>query len=112
MIDFLCDEGKLAVEADGGQHSESQYVLNDAERSAYLKTQGIRVLRFWDNDILKHTDAVREQIYRTLIEGGLVEATSFDSDPHSNPLPEGEGAGGDFHEDGFCNWHLIPTTSS
>jgi hypothetical protein len=85
----------LAVEADGGQHSEPTQLARDTERSEYLKTQGIRVLRFWDNDVLRHTDAVRKKIYRELTEGASLQGTSSQSAPHPNPLPEGEGAGGD-----------------
>jgi hypothetical protein len=49
----------LIIEADGGQHNASQH---DATRDAYLKAQGFRVLRFWNNDVLKNIDAVLENI--------------------------------------------------
>ena len=68
ILDFYCHEARLAVEADGGQHSEPGQAAYDARRTEYLKKLGIRVLRFWDNDVLKHTDSVLEAIYRELTE--------------------------------------------
>ncbi|MFA9275953.1 MAG: endonuclease domain-containing protein [Candidatus Aquirickettsiella gammari] len=61
ILDFYCVEKKLAVELDGGQHSEQQ--TYDQHRDAYLKQQGIEVLRFWNNQMLLETEAVLELIY-------------------------------------------------
>jgi len=49
---------------DGGHHSDQ--VLYDLERSAWLEGQGFRVLRFWDNQVLMDTDAVKEMIMEAL----------------------------------------------
>jgi very-short-patch-repair endonuclease len=89
IVDFYCKEQKLAVEADGGQHSEPSHAAYDARRTAYLKAQGIRVIRFWDHHVLKDTEVVRQMIYRALTEGN-----STDIRPHPSPLPEGEGVRG------------------
>ena len=88
ILDFYCHEAKLVVEADGGQHSDRQQAARDATRTAYLNSLGIRVVRFWDNDVLKHTDAVAEKNYRQLTAAGHHRKGQ---DPHPNPLPEGEG---------------------
>ncbi|MBC3807183.1 endonuclease domain-containing protein [Undibacterium seohonense] len=64
ILDFYCVEKKLAVELDGGQHSEQQNY--DQQRDAYLKKQGIEVLRFWNNQMLLETEAVLEVIYSIL----------------------------------------------
>lgn len=69
IVDFLCFEAKLIVEADGGQHAEQK--SHDAERSAQLEAMGYRVMRFWNHEILNETQAVLEQIRR-----GLAEAPS------------------------------------
>ncbi|MFZ6818487.1 endonuclease domain-containing protein [Undibacterium sp. Ji22W] len=61
ILDFYCVEKKLAVELDGGQHSEQQ--TYDQHREVYLKQQGIEVLRFWNNQMLLETEAVLEVIY-------------------------------------------------
>ncbi|MBZ9736339.1 DUF559 domain-containing protein [Mesorhizobium sp. CA18] len=59
VADFLCAEAKLIVEIDGSQHAES---LRDLERDAALKARGFRVLRFWNDDVLKELDAVCDTI--------------------------------------------------
>jgi very-short-patch-repair endonuclease len=48
------------IELDGGQHLEQ--VEADRKRSAYLTSRGFRVLRFWNDQVLKETDAVLDQI--------------------------------------------------
>ncbi|MBZ9764108.1 DUF559 domain-containing protein [Mesorhizobium sp. CA8] len=59
VADFLCAEAKLIVEIDGSQHAESRH---DQERDAELKVRGFRVLRFWNDDVLKELDAVCDTI--------------------------------------------------
>jgi adenine-specific DNA-methyltransferase len=64
ILDFYCDEQKLAIELDGSQHvDQSDY---DQRRDAYLDTLDIRVLRFWNNQMLQETEAVLEVIYLAL----------------------------------------------
>ena len=58
IIDFFCPAERLAVEIDGGQHADSDAQAYDESRSAYLKTRGIEVLRFWNNDILQNMEGV------------------------------------------------------
>ena len=50
IVDFFCVEARLVIEADGGQHSESP---QDAARDAWLRAQGLVVLRLWNDDILR-----------------------------------------------------------
>ena len=66
IVDFLCVEQRLIVEADGSQHSEDI----DAPRTAFLEAQGYRVIRFWNQDILARTDDVLATILAHL-EGQL-----------------------------------------
>jgi hypothetical protein len=53
--------GKVVVELDGGQHAEEQCAY-DERRTNWLKSQGYKVLRFWNNDVLRSTAAVCEVI--------------------------------------------------
>lgn len=64
IVDYVCLEKRLIIEIDGGQHSEQ--VIYDLERSAWLEEQGFRVLRFWDNQVLKETEAVKEKIMEAI----------------------------------------------
>ncbi len=62
FADFAYHERRLVIEVDGAQHNEPENVARDAERSAYLRSQGYRVLRFWNNDVLKNIDGVMEAV--------------------------------------------------
>ena len=64
IADFACLERRLVVEADGGQHDEDA----DAARTRYLKAQGFRIIRFWNNDILQNLDGVLEVLLTALEE--------------------------------------------
>ena len=80
IVDFACIESKLIVELDGGQHAEQ--MAEDAERTNYLARGGLRVVRFWNDDVLLRTESVLEQILVALREAS----------PHPSPLPQaGEG---------------------
>ena len=78
IVDFVCAEAALIVELDGGQHGEQ--LIYDETRTRKLQEMGYRVLRFWNNDVLKNLDSVLEVI---------VEALASPA-PHPNPLPKGE----------------------
>jgi adenine-specific DNA-methyltransferase len=68
ILDFFCNEAKLDVEVDGFQHGMRLDQEGDAERDAYLASQGIKVLRFWSSRLRKDKEAIRDTIWRTLQE--------------------------------------------
>ncbi len=61
IVDFVCFERRVIVEVDGGQHADQ--VPSDEQRTRWLESQGYRVLRFWNNDVLADTDAVAQAIF-------------------------------------------------
>ena len=63
IVDFACLEARLIIEVDGGQHFESE---SDRKRDAYLRSQGFRVLRFWNNEILANREGVFQVITEAL----------------------------------------------
>jgi very-short-patch-repair endonuclease len=63
IVDFACTECQLVIEVDGGQHYED---AADKSRTAWLESQGWKVLRFWNNDVLTNTNGVIETIFRVL----------------------------------------------
>ena len=75
ILDFYCHEAKLAVELDGAVHEQRRG--KDAKRDAYLKSQGIQVLRIPNEILLNNTSSTLEQISALL------------------PTPSGRGAGGE-----------------
>jgi very-short-patch-repair endonuclease len=62
VLDFYCSETHLAIEIDGRQHTENKNIERDNDRTAYLNQKGIRVIRFWNNDVIKHLDEVLTEI--------------------------------------------------
>ena len=63
IADFACRKAHLAIELDGGQHSESA----DAPRTAVIEAFGYRIIRFWNNDVLANTEGVLEAIRQELL---------------------------------------------
>ena len=51
ILDFVCLDKKLVIEVDGGQHSEQ--IEANAVRTDKLAKAGFRVLRFWNNEVLR-----------------------------------------------------------
>ncbi len=78
IADFAWLAGKVIVELDGSQHAETQKIY-DAKRTAWLESQGYRVLRFWNNDVLKSPRSVGEAILAAI------------KNPTPSPSPQGGG---------------------
>ena len=52
LVDFYCPKLKLAIEVDGTTHLENKDKVYDKKRTEELEKLGIKILRFWNNDIL------------------------------------------------------------
>jgi very-short-patch-repair endonuclease len=76
VADFMCLKERLVVEVDGGQHAVRQD--QDAKRTRWLESQGFRVLRFWNNEVLGNLAGVAE----------VIRASLRDT-PHPDPPPQG-----------------------
>jgi very-short-patch-repair endonuclease len=86
IADFVCQQARLIIEADGDQHAEN---VNDRRRTAFLESKGYRVLRLWNNDILENLEGVADSILAAL-------ATPHPAQPSAeSPSPSrGEGFSG------------------
>lgn len=62
ILDFYSPELKLAIELDGGQHAEENNKSQDQIRADYLKSQGIKVMRFWNNDVIQNIGGILDKI--------------------------------------------------
>ena len=62
VLDFYCPEQRLAIEVDGGQHADVYGQQHDAHRHSYLRELNIRVIRFWNNDVLQNIEGVGKNI--------------------------------------------------
>ncbi|MBY0355633.1 MAG: GNAT family N-acetyltransferase [Rickettsiales bacterium] len=63
VVDFYQPETRLVIEADGGQHLDNS---KDQERTAWLESQGLHVLRFWNNEVLENIEGVMAKVTETL----------------------------------------------
>ena len=66
FADFLCRERKLIVEVDGVTHGDDHQLAHDARRTRYLESQGYRVLRVWNIEVLTNLDGVLTTILMAL----------------------------------------------
>jgi adenine-specific DNA-methyltransferase len=64
IVDFLCLQKMLAVELDGGQHTDPGQIRYDEQRTQKLFGSGFRELRFSNIDVLRDIDMVLTEILR------------------------------------------------
>lgn len=62
IIDFYCDELKLAIELDGSQHAGEKELEYDKKRTEFLERNGIQVIRFWNEEIHQNLNEVIEYL--------------------------------------------------
>lgn len=67
ILDFYCPEIQLAVELDGGQHATVKGVENDAQRTAYLAEKGIKLIRFWNHEVMTQPEDVLNHLWNIVI---------------------------------------------
>ena len=62
IVDFLCHEGGVIIEVDGGYHSEPRQAEDDELRTQRLEQLGFHVLRFSNEEILENIEDVEDKI--------------------------------------------------
>lgn len=82
IVDVACREARLAIELDGGQHAAT--VAYDAQRTAFLESQGWSVIRLWNNEVEQNPDGAAEFVLVRCVE-------RLDGATHPRPLPSREG---------------------
>ena len=58
IVDFYCPAAKLVIEIDGESHSMGDRPERDTRRDWWLRSQGLRVLRFNARDVMKDLQSV------------------------------------------------------
>jgi len=66
VADFYCVQAQLVVECDGSVHKGKEQWHHDQNRDAYMIGQGLRILRFTNDEILENTEQVLESIMKCL----------------------------------------------
>ncbi len=90
IVDFYCHEKHLVVELDGPVHDTRKRRPVDKKRDAYLKSQGMTVVRIKNERLFRETEAVLHEIAQA-IAPRIPEKNSLDQD--QPPSPAGRGAG-------------------
>src|SRR5271169_3983788 len=78
IVDLVCREQRLIIEIDGGQHATSE---RDAVRDQWLRDHHYRVLRYWNNDVMRNIEGVSETI---------ADALHAERPPHPVPADGGD----------------------
>ena len=81
ILDFYCNDVRLAIELDGGGHAEHEQQVHDEKRTRTLEDAGIKVLRFWNNEVLDNLETVLTRLHVEL----------FPSPGLRPPSPQGRG---------------------
>jgi very-short-patch-repair endonuclease len=66
VLDFYCPVAGLAIEVDGGQHAAGRQKEVDLRRDQWLSANGVRMLRFWNNEVLSNLQGVLQTIVTDL----------------------------------------------
>ena len=64
IVDFYAPAVKLVIEVDGSQHFAEAGRVKDAEREAFLRRYGLKMLRFDNRQVLLELAAVLEETFR------------------------------------------------
>jgi len=62
IVDIYCPSVRLVIELDGVSHEGDAKALSDRQRQVYLEMQGLKVLRFFNDEIYNNTEGVLETI--------------------------------------------------
>jgi len=62
IADFYSAEAKLVIELDGSQHYDDQNMRKDMERTAFLESYGLKVIRIPNNEVSRNFRGVCEYI--------------------------------------------------
>jgi very-short-patch-repair endonuclease len=73
VTDFVCEQARLVIELDGGQHTPEK----DAPRTRSIEANRYTIIRFWNHDVLANIEGVVEEIRAMLKIARLIVFLSF-----------------------------------
>lgn len=75
IADFYCHEAQLVIECDGSIHDANENWQHDQARDVYMVGQGLRVLRFTNDEVINNIDGVVHKIVKLLVNVRNVSRT-------------------------------------
>ncbi|HMT09857.1 MAG TPA: endonuclease domain-containing protein [Pyrinomonadaceae bacterium] len=82
ILDFYCPSERLAVELDGSRHFSGQGAAQDRERTAYLESKDIRVVRFENRNVFEETEWMLDMLRANFRFGPPTQPTEYA--PHAS----------------------------
>src|SRR5215831_14566334 len=76
IADFFCREAGIVIECDGAVHEQNESWHHDRARDAYMSSQGLRVLRFPNQEILNNSDDILREIQAHLVSSPVRDIRS------------------------------------
>lgn len=77
IVDFYCPEQSLVIEVDGDSHADADQIVKDGQREKYLRSRGLRVIRYINDDIVKNMDGVLEDLAGKVSSGSTSPTPSL-----------------------------------
>ena len=74
IADFMCKELMLVIEVDGSSHLYDEVIEKDVVKQEALEKAGFTVMRFTDDEVLRHINQVRQRIADWIEDGGFAPA--------------------------------------
>ncbi len=90
VADFACMTARVVIEVDGSQHGDELNKSRDEVRTRWLESEGYRVIRFWNNDIVQNAEGVLDVIYAALYGSRDIEPRPLKHERHTrqdHPTP-------------------------
>ena len=66
IVDFYCPKAKFVIEIDGKQHDNPEHKENDHVRDLFMLSQGLKTLRFRNEEIINNIDEVLKLIHQNM----------------------------------------------
>jgi very-short-patch-repair endonuclease len=87
VADFACMAARVVIELDGSHHGDAPTKARDEQRTLWLESEGYRVIRFWNNDLVENLDGVLETIHAALYGSRDADSLPLKHQRHSKSHP-------------------------
>ena len=77
VVDFASFGARIVIEVDGRQHNCGGGIELDRQRDVFLRSQGFRILRFWNSDVDQNLEGVLE----TILDASRTPTPALRADP-------------------------------
>lgn len=91
IVDFYCPERNLVIEVDGDVHAPELQQAKDRLREDFLKSLGLEILRYTNDEVITNLDEVLEDLIQRIFGNSTSPIPLLTKEGkmqgHSNPLP-------------------------